>query len=108
MKLYENSELAIMRPDHRHPGIDSAIDLAAQSGDVIVGHVERKNAANGADIFGGAPLSIVGVLPDGSVAILYTFGWRWSESGQRNVLGWWFGASEWDVAAIQQYGPVLA
>ncbi len=107
MIIFENDDLAIERSGSWHPGFDSAIDLARNSGDVIVGHPVWKKTGTGCDIFGRSSLSIFCVLPDDSVMVMYTFGWRWSESGQRNVLGWWYGDSEWDVVAIQDYGPVL-
>jgi len=107
MIIYENKTHKILRASHRHPGIDSAIDVALTSGDVIVGHVIGKNAASGADCFGGAPLTISCVLPGDRLAILYTFAWRWSEIGQRMMLGWWHGDSEWDVLCVQEYGPVM-
>lgn len=91
----------IERALHTHPGFHSAIDIARQSGDVIVGHSSEHT---GCDIFGRSPLCIF----DGDENLMYTFGWRWSESGHRNVLGWWYGDSEWDVANIQSYGPVLS
>lgn len=107
MIIFENDELAIERSGSWHPGFDSAIDLALSSGDVIVGHPVWKKASTGCDIFGRSSLSIFCVLPDDSVMVMYAFGWQWSESGQRSVLGWWHGDSEWEVVAIQDYGPVL-
>lgn len=107
MIIFENADVVVTRASHRHPGLDSAITLA-QCGDVIVGHIEVKAAAVGADCFGSPPLCVVAVCHDEAVVVMYTYGWRWSEAGQRNVLGWWFGDGEWDVAAIQAYGPVLA
>ena len=105
--IFENEELMIERACSWHPGLDSAIDIARHSGEVIVGHVIWKNAGTGCDTFGRSPLRICCVQPDESVTVMYTFGWRWSESGQRSVLGWWHGDSEWDVVEIQAYGPVL-
>lgn len=99
------SAITIERALHSHPGFDSAIDLARKSGDVIVGHSMEHT---GCDIFGRSPLCIFCEMPDGTISTMYQFGWRWSESGQRNVLGWWYGDSEWDVASIQMYGPVLS
>ena len=105
--IFENDTLVIERARHTHPGFDSAIKLAISSGDgVIVGHRVWKNACTGSDIFGRSHLGIYVQLDDDSLAELYWFGWRWSPSGERQVLGWWYGESEWDVAKIQQYGPV--
>jgi hypothetical protein len=107
MIIFENDDIVVESASYCHPGFDSAIDLAKKSGDVIVGHVVHRNAATGCDTFGRSPLAIVAILPDDTVATLYEFGWRWSGIGGRNILGWWYGPSEWDISAIQEYGPVL-
>jgi len=105
--IFEDDTLVIERARHTHPGFDSAIDLAFLSGpSVIVGHRVWKNAGTGADCFGRSSLGIYVEMPDDSLLELYYFGWRWSPSGERQVLGWWYGESEWDVCHIQQYGPV--
>lgn len=105
--LYENSEFRIERASSNHPGFDSAIDVVKGSGDLFIGHKVPQNGFPKHDCFGTAPLGIFCVLPDDSIVDVYEFGWRWSPSGERNVLGWWFGDSEWDVTNIQKYGKVV-
>lgn len=93
--------MVVCQASHTHPGFDSGLEICRSAGDVLMGHGSEHT---GCDIFGKSPLCIF--TGDGDV--MYTFGWRWSESGQRNILGWWYGPSEWDVANIQRYGPVQA
>ena len=104
--LHENADWIVYRASHTHPGFDSGIDVARRCGGVMMGYVLRKGAANGCDCFGRASLEIICVMADDSIIRLYMYAWRWSESGQRNVLGWWYGDGEWDVESIQEYGPV--
>ncbi len=92
---------------HTHPGYDSGVELARHLGDVVLGHVAHEHAGNGADAFGGPPLVIATTLADDTLAILYTFAWRWSESTHQNVLAWWCGDGEFDCATPEKYGPVL-
>jgi hypothetical protein len=104
--IFENNEMRIERYGSWHPGFDSGIELALAANANLLGGLVWKNAGNGADAFGGAPLVIATELADGTVAIVYRFEWRWSPSASQMVLGWWYGDSEWDVARIQEYGPV--
>ena len=89
-----------------HPGYDAGIDLAARSGDVVLGHERHEHAATGCDSFGGPPLVIAAVMDDHTLAVLYRFGWRWSAARRRMVCGWWTDAADPVCESVFDLGPI--